>query len=36
VAGDKAREPGTSVRDALLERLAASGLDAGRDDASDD
>lgn len=32
VTGDKAREPGTSVRDRLLERLAASGLDAGADD----
>jgi flavin reductase (DIM6/NTAB) family NADH-FMN oxidoreductase RutF len=29
VTGDKAREPGESVRDRLLERLAASGLDAG-------
>ena len=36
VAGEKAREPGTSVRDALLERLAASGLDGGGpDDATD-
>ena len=25
IAGDKAREPGTSVRDALLERLAEPG-----------
>jgi flavin reductase (DIM6/NTAB) family NADH-FMN oxidoreductase RutF len=27
IAGDKAREPGTSVRDALLDRLAAAGFD---------
>ena len=33
VTGDKAREPGRSIRDELLERLAASGLDAGPDDA---
>lgn len=26
IAGDKAREPGTSIRDGLLERLAALGL----------
>ncbi len=32
VTGDKAREPGTSVRDALLERLAAAGFDASGDD----
>ena len=32
-AGDKAREPGTSIRDRLLERLAALGLDdPGGDD----
>ena len=37
VTGDKAREPGTSVRDRLLERLAEAGLDAGdeTDDADD-
>jgi flavin reductase (DIM6/NTAB) family NADH-FMN oxidoreductase RutF len=35
VTGDKAREPGTSVRDRLLERLAEAGLDAG-DDSDDD
>jgi len=35
VAGDKAREPGRSVRDALLERLAAAGFDTA-DDADDD
>jgi flavin reductase (DIM6/NTAB) family NADH-FMN oxidoreductase RutF len=28
IAGDKAREPGTSVRDALLRRLADAGFDA--------
>jgi flavin reductase (DIM6/NTAB) family NADH-FMN oxidoreductase RutF len=27
IAGDKAREPGTSVRDALLQRLADAGFD---------
>jgi flavin reductase (DIM6/NTAB) family NADH-FMN oxidoreductase RutF len=27
IAGDKAREPGVSIRDALLERLAAAGFD---------
>ncbi|MGD9996393.1 MAG: flavin reductase family protein [Ilumatobacteraceae bacterium] len=36
ITGDKAREPGTSVRDVLLERLAAAGIsdvgDAGDDD----
>lgn len=32
ITGDKAREPGTSVRDALLERLAAAGFDAVPDD----
>jgi flavin reductase (DIM6/NTAB) family NADH-FMN oxidoreductase RutF len=35
VTGDKAREPGTSVRDALLERLAAAGFDADPDDGPD-
>jgi len=29
MTGDRAREPGRSIRDELLERLAASGLDAG-------
>ncbi len=28
IAGDKAREPGTSVRDGLLQRLADAGFDA--------
>jgi flavin reductase (DIM6/NTAB) family NADH-FMN oxidoreductase RutF len=32
ITGDKAREPGTSIRDALLERLAAAGFDAAPDD----
>jgi flavin reductase (DIM6/NTAB) family NADH-FMN oxidoreductase RutF len=27
ISGEKAREPGSSVRDALLERLAAAGFD---------
>lgn len=37
ITGDKAREPGTSVRDRLLERLAAAGFDVagGPDDADD-
>lgn len=36
VTGDKAREPGSSVRDRLLERLAAAGFDvAGGDDGED-
>jgi flavin reductase (DIM6/NTAB) family NADH-FMN oxidoreductase RutF len=38
VTGDKAREPGRSVRDELLDRLAAAGFDTavGGDDDSDD
>jgi flavin reductase (DIM6/NTAB) family NADH-FMN oxidoreductase RutF len=32
IAGDKAREPGVSIRDQLLERLAGLGLDAPDDD----
>jgi flavin reductase (DIM6/NTAB) family NADH-FMN oxidoreductase RutF len=34
VTGGKAREPGMSIRDRLLERLAASGVEveAGRED----
>ncbi len=36
VTGDKAREPGRSVRDELLERLAAAGFDTGPDDDTDD
>lgn len=35
VTGDKAREPGRSIRDELLERLAAAGFDAA-DEADDD
>jgi flavin reductase (DIM6/NTAB) family NADH-FMN oxidoreductase RutF len=31
VTGDKAREPGRSIRDELLERLAAAGFDAADD-----
>lgn len=36
VTGDKAREPGTSVRDALLARLAAAGYDAPDPDPDSD
>ena len=38
VTGDKAREPGRSVRDELLERLAAAGFDTASDgdDEADD
>jgi 3-hydroxy-9,10-secoandrosta-1,3,5(10)-triene-9,17-dione monooxygenase reductase component len=36
IAGDRAREPGISVRDQLLERVAAAGLDAGGEDETDD
>jgi hypothetical protein len=34
ITGDKAREPGRSIRDELLERLSAAGFDApdGADD----
>ncbi len=32
ITGDKAREPGVSIRDQLLERLAESGLDTGPDE----
>jgi 3-hydroxy-9,10-secoandrosta-1,3,5(10)-triene-9,17-dione monooxygenase reductase component len=35
VTGDKAREPGRSIRDELLQRLAAAGFDAP-DDTEDD
>ncbi len=35
VTGDKAREPGRSIRDELLEKLATAGFDAP-DDADDD
>jgi len=36
VTGDKAREPGVSIRDALLQRLADAGFDAGPSDDDDD
>jgi flavin reductase (DIM6/NTAB) family NADH-FMN oxidoreductase RutF len=36
ITGDKAREPGTSIRDALLERLAAAGFDAAPDEEGDE
>lgn len=36
VAGDKAREPGSSVRDQLLARLAAAGFDAADEPDADD
>jgi flavin reductase (DIM6/NTAB) family NADH-FMN oxidoreductase RutF len=36
IAGDKAREPGTSVRDALLQRLADAGFDTADDEPADD
>jgi flavin reductase (DIM6/NTAB) family NADH-FMN oxidoreductase RutF len=36
VAGDRAREPGMSVRDALLERRAAAGFDAPGADEGDE
>ncbi|MDA0370093.1 MAG: flavin reductase family protein [Actinomycetota bacterium] len=36
IASDKAREPGVSVRDELLERLAASGLVVDANDVSED
>lgn len=38
VASEKAREPGVSIRDALLDRLRASGIDVSgdSDDSSDD
>ena len=37
VASEKAREPGTSIRDELLERVRAAGFDvAGVDDSDDD
>ena len=36
VTGDKAREPGRSIRDELLERLAALGFDAGPEEPDED
>lgn len=35
ISGDRAREPGVSIRDRLLERLAASGLDVAPEDPAD-
>jgi flavin reductase (DIM6/NTAB) family NADH-FMN oxidoreductase RutF len=35
ITGEKAREPGRSIRDELLERLAASGIAVGPDDEVD-
>ena len=36
ITGDKAREPGRSIRDELLERLAAAGFEASDDGDDDD
>lgn len=36
IAGDKAREPGRSIRDELLARVAASGLAVDADEGEDD
>jgi len=36
IAGDKAREPGTSIRDGLLARLAALGIDDSADESADE
>jgi flavin reductase (DIM6/NTAB) family NADH-FMN oxidoreductase RutF len=36
IASEKAREPGTSIRDELLERVRAAGFDVTGDDDSDD
>ena len=36
ITGDRARQPGVSVRDKLLERLAAAGFDAPDDDDDDE
>jgi flavin reductase (DIM6/NTAB) family NADH-FMN oxidoreductase RutF len=36
ITGDKARPPGVSIRDQLLERLAAAGFDAPDDDGDSD
>jgi flavin reductase (DIM6/NTAB) family NADH-FMN oxidoreductase RutF len=36
VTGDKAREPGRSIRDELLERLAAAGFDADEPEDADE
>jgi flavin reductase (DIM6/NTAB) family NADH-FMN oxidoreductase RutF len=36
ISGDRAREPGVSVRDQLLDRVTAAGLDSGADEPDDD
>lgn len=36
IASEKAREPGRSIRDELLDRLAAAGFEAGPDDETDE
>ena len=36
ITGDKAREPGRSIRDELLDRLAAAGFDVAPDEPGDD
>ena len=36
ITGDKAREPGRSIRDELLDRLAAAGFEVGGDEPGDD
>jgi hypothetical protein len=36
ITGERAREPGRSVRDELLARLAAAGFDATDDGGDDD
>ena len=36
ISGDRAREPGVSVRDQLLDRVTAAGLDPGADEPDDD
>ncbi|MDP2293122.1 MAG: flavin reductase family protein [Actinomycetota bacterium] len=36
IAGDKAREPGTSIRDGLLARLAALGIEPPADEGDDE
>ena len=36
ITGDKAREPGRSIRDELLERLAAAGFDPNEPEGGDD
>jgi hypothetical protein len=36
VTGDRAREPGVSIRDQLLDRVVAAGLDPGAPEAESD